>query len=144
MAEASSGMGNAFALAVGSRTAATRSGWHMYPTRTSSSTFTRGSAAKSGTRAPGGGGSLPARARRTNRLPLAASGLLGAAWTVLPPTELVQLIAVMYVGFVIEPVRAVFGTGAAARQLVHWPVFLTITALWSLAVADYRRGSDRR
>src|SRR5262249_27682443 len=137
-------MGNAFALAVGSRTAATRSVWHMYPTRTSSSTFTRGSAAKSGTRAPGGGGSLPARARRTNTLRLAASGLLGAAWSVLPPTDLVQLIAVMYVGFVIAQVRAVFGTGAATRPLLQWPVFLTIAALASLAGAPYRRGSARR
>src|SRR5262249_35557986 len=120
------------------------SGWHMCPTRTSSSTFTRGSAAKSVTRAPGGGGSLPARERRTNRLRLAAGGLRGAAGAVLPPTGLVQLVSVMYVGFVIAQVRAVFGAGVAARPLFRWPVFLTIAALASLAGAPYRRGSARR
>ena len=144
MTEASSGIRNAFALAVSSRAASTRSGLHGYPTRTSSSTFRRVFAAKSGPRALGGGRSFRAQARPTNTLLLAASGLLRAAWSVLPPTDLVQLVAVTYVGFVIAQVCVVFGTGAAARQLLHWPVFLTITALWSLAVADYRRGSDRR
>jgi hypothetical protein len=50
----------------------------------------------------------------------------------------------MYVGFLIEPVRAVFGTGATGRPLLQWPMFLTIAALASLAVAPYRRGSTRR
>jgi hypothetical protein len=56
----------------------------------------------------------------------------------------VQLIAITYVGFVIAQMRVVFGTGAAARQLLQWPVFLTIAAVASLAVAQDRRGSARR
>jgi hypothetical protein len=51
--------------------------------------------------------------------------------------DLLQLIAVTCVRFSIAQVSVVFGTGAAARELLQRAVFSTIAALESLPVAEY-------